>query len=273
MRSVTVSLDTPELDAARQRLLDPRRVYPFPTAVKQGDWSPAQLAEQARAAGVAAVQLDDVLTPEQFIAAGRELGELIPEAAPAVQSRVTAGAILNLVTEVPDTTDVDVRPFSTSYLLMHTESSARRPESQPRYLFFQCLAAAANAVDGQTVLVPSDAVLDQLDAADVLTLHKVRYHGAEHTLLRESSVFCFRDPGDAPLALDVDDDVTDAAAAKAVTAVCTAIHRQDNAFSVPWRRGLLVLVDNHRAFHGRTSSGSLDTGRHLQRLRIIAPAA
>lgn len=271
-----LTLDSTALAAARSAVLDPGRRYPFPLAPRCTTASRAldELVPGAAAHGVAAVQLAEPLAPRDLLRLGGTLGGLIPETAPAVRHRVTAGRILNLVTDVPETADVDQQPFAANWLLMHTESSARPPASQPRHLLFQCLAEAASLVDGQTVVVPSDSVASQLSPTDLTVLGHVRYCGARHPLVRWEAgrpVFSFRDPGSRPLALDADCRVPADRVGAAVTALLTALYRTEEVYAVPWRQGLLVLLDNHRVFHGRTRSSTTATGRHLQRLRITAP--
>ncbi|MEV0266920.1 TauD/TfdA family dioxygenase [Streptomyces sp. NPDC050617] len=277
MTEHVVILDSPELAAARSRVLAPGHRYPFPSVPRRT--SPAQalaeLVPAASADGVAAVRLDSPLRPEEFLTLGEALGDPVFETAPAVRQRVTAGRILNLVTDTPDTPDIDQQPFAAGWLLVHSESSARPLTRQPRYLLFQCLFAAASPADAQTIVIPFDRVADRLDPADLTTLTRLRYRGARHPLARVEegrTVFSFRDPGPHPLVLDADPGVTAQEVRAAVTALCAAVHHTETVSAVPWQPGLLVLLDNHRAFHGRTRSSTQATGRHLQRLRIVTHA-
>ncbi|MFF2546243.1 TauD/TfdA family dioxygenase [Kitasatospora sp. NPDC058063] len=272
MTALLVPLDQDRLAPLRRAVLEPGTLHPAPAAPLLAP-DPAVLAAAAAETGVALAVLPRPLSPAEFCALGAELGEPMVESAPAVQSRVTAGRILNLVTELPATTDVDVQPFAAGSLLMHTESSARPPAEQPRHLLFQCLAAAHAPADGQTVVVPADAVADRLGPERVELLGRLRYRGAAHSLARREGgrvVFSFRDPGTAPLALDHTGAEPAAEVTAAVDDLCAAVYQSAHARSVPWRVGLLVLLDNHRVFHGRTRSTAVATGRHLQRLRITS---
>ncbi|GAB1644049.1 TauD/TfdA family dioxygenase [Krasilnikovia sp. MM14-A1259] len=276
MTTMVVTLDDPTLAELRRRVLHPERAYPFPTRPRAAtaDLAPRLLARDAARHGVAAVRLDAPLDAAGFLAVGGALGRLVAETAPAVQSRVTAGHILNLVTDVAPTPDVDLQPFAAGVLLLHTESSARPPRSRPRYVLLQCRQAASRPVDGQTVVISYDEVAARLGPAVLGLLSKVRYRGARHPLLRRArgrAVFSFRDPGEQPLELDVDRSVPADRVAPALTELCAAMYRPEATYAIPWEPGLLALVDNRRVFHGRTRSGTVDTGRHLQRLRIAPP--
>ncbi|MFJ9742822.1 TauD/TfdA family dioxygenase [Streptomyces sp. NPDC101166] len=277
MTEHVVILDGPELAAARSRVLDPGHRYPFPAVPRRTGpgHALAELVPAASADGVAAVLLERPLPPEEFLTLGEALGHPVPETAPAVRHRVTAGRILDLVTDTPETADIDQQPFAAGRLLVHSESSARPLARQPRYLLFQCLSAAASPIDGQTIVIPFDRVADRLDPVVITLLTRLRYRGARHALARVEegrTVFSFRDPGPHPLVLDADPGVTAQDVRAAVTALCAAAHHTETVSAVPWQPGLLVLLDNHRAFHGRTRSSTQATGRHLQRLRIVTHA-
>ncbi|MEV0238061.1 TauD/TfdA family dioxygenase [Nonomuraea sp. NPDC050786] len=219
------------------------------------------------------------LTNEDFLRFGRLLGNLIAETDPVVQPYVEREFILNLRTERGSTADVFLRPFATSALSLHTEGSGRATGDQPRYIVLMCCEPGADA-SAATVLVPMDAVSGRLSEEDLYLLSHTRYRGRTGvpTIARRVDhriVYSFRDFQGTPLEWECAvGSAPSAAVHAAFRSLLAAMYARQGAYAVQWSRGLLVVIDNFRFFHGRSSGHSRLSGkpRHLMRLRIQSPA-
>lgn len=224
-------------------------------------------------AGVALVDLPAPLTIDELIAFGERFGRVMPETHPSVQDRVERGVVLNLVREHAATRDVELQPFSTDSLLMHTEHSLRPVAAQPRTIVLSCVVADAADADAMTVVSPTEAVLDRLAPSERELLEGLYLKGAPAPILRTEGlrqVLAFRDFGPDALAWTHSADVDPVAVGAAVSALVASVYEPATLRTVSWRPGRLLLVDNWAVLHGRTAS--LDQARprprHLQRVRI-----
>ncbi|MGK5632266.1 TauD/TfdA family dioxygenase [Streptomyces sp. URMC 123] len=234
------------------------------------------LRERLAADGYALLHLDEPLSTSDYIAVGRRLGEPMPETDAAVLPYVEQGVMLNLVAAAGKTSDASLQPFATNFLTLHTEGSTRRPEEQPRYIVLMCCEPGIST-SARTVLVPMAEVLRRLSPHDAELLERVRYRAFEGAppLLRDvrgTPVFSFRDFHTQPLEwlLDGSDDEAEDVG-PALRRLLTAMYAPGSARAVEWRPGMLVAIDNHRFFHGRTAGDGRvpETPRHLKRLRLL----
>lgn len=227
--------------------------------------------------GHVVVQLDEPLSNKQFITLGSLLGTAMPETDPAVKSYVERDTILNLVSEYGHTQDVSHQPFATNFLTLHTESSSRRAEEQPRYIVLMCNEPGDDATAAQTVLVPMATVERQLTPDEIAILSQTRYHNSYHgpsivRSLGDHHVFSFRDfhtqnlewtyANNDQSADDINTTIRSLLASMYAPGASTGVH---------WKCGMLIIIDNTFFFHGKTA-GSFTTStkkRHLKRLRIF----
>ncbi|QTI49247.1 hypothetical protein JYK04_07118 [Streptomyces nojiriensis] len=208
---------------------------------------------------------------------GNALGKPIPERDAAVQPYVEEGILLNLTNHATRTSDVSLQPFTTNFLTLHTEGSARPARRQPRYVLLMC-CAQGNSGTARTVLVPMAMVRRRLSPGDADLLARVRYRRGQDVppLLRNvagEEVFSFRDFHTEPLAWVLDGETEEALLVNpALRRLLVALYTSDGALAVEWRRGMLLAIDNHRYFHGRTVSDDRSplNPRHLKRLRLLA---
>lgn len=238
------------------------------------------MAELARS-GYAVVQLDRPLSHDSFLALGSLLGSPTPETDPAVQRYVQDAVVLNLVSEHDRTGDVNLQPFATNFLAVHSESSGRPAAAQPRYIVLMC-CEPGTATAARTVLIPMAAVAAALTAAQREVLMGTRYRRNLDgpSILREQDgapIFSFRDFMDDPLewvwAGEPGEPAADAVNG-AIRALLAAMYRPGVASAVRWRSGMIVVIDNTRYFHGRTAGAAAAAGqpRHLKRMRVAARA-
>ncbi len=238
-----------------------------------------RIAGHVADAGFALLQLDRALDPAELVKLGGRLGPLAPERDPAVQEFTSEGVILNLRTAPTTTTDERYQPFSSDPLRLHTEGSGRPLGHGFKYIVLSCVFAAPGGP--RTLLVPFDGVADQL-ARDALVALEAMSHpattGTPPRIARREGgrvVFAFRDFGRQfewahdGTAVDCD------AGNRGLRLLLAAMYTSDR-LAVEWSAGMLLVLDNERAFHGRTAHRPSDgqVPRHLQRLRITpAPAA
>ncbi|MEO3871123.1 TauD/TfdA family dioxygenase [Nonomuraea sp. B12E4] len=269
--------------AFRRDLLDSGRVLPPPptpvTHATAADFLDGPVHDALRnlaATGSAVVQLDEPLPTPRFLAFGELLGKAMPETDPAVQPYVENGVILQLRREHATTADVSLQPFATNSLSLHTESSGRKAEEQPRYIVLMCVAPGGDPTAAQTVLVPMTAIAEALAPESPAVLARTRYRSSTEgpRILRTVDgrrVFSFRDFLSQPLHWAHLGDADEAAVNRSILDLLAAMYGS-TAAGVHWSRGMIVVIDNARYFHGRTASpaeaAATDSPRHLKRLRI-----
>ncbi|HUQ54088.1 TauD/TfdA family dioxygenase [Lentzea sp.] len=265
--------------ASRQLLLDSSETLPEPLGgvVATAGGKPGEVAGVVQASlrqhGAAVVELEGILSDDDFRAFGAHLGNAMPETDPAVQPFVTDGVILNLVTRHAHTADTSLQPFAENSLSLHAEGSGRTAGQQPRYIVLMCQDPGADPASAQTVLVPMSDVHQRLSPEHRAVLSRTRYAHlpAGETILRELDgrpVFAFRDFLHDKLEWVNEGDDSDDAVDQALQALLAGMYTT-GATGVHWRRGLLVVIDNTYFFHGRTAGVSSPAHpRHLKRLRL-----
>lgn len=264
------------LDAAAPfAVLDVRE---SPRGESADDLLGAPLAEGLESTGVVLVRLRVPDATAIFLAAGRRLGVLLPETDPAVQPFVQNDVLLHIREGSGSPDDPSERPFSRAALTLHSECSRRPLAEQPRYVALLCRRPPTAAVGGQTLLVDMASVDFMVSEAHRSVLSAVEYRNAPggtrfRRLQDGRAVYSFRDPGSEPLdwqctipghtVADVD-----SALVALITAMYTSV-----IYAVRWAPGVLLVLDNHRVFHGRSGAvrGSAVSSRHLERLRILDP--
>ncbi|MEU5029309.1 TauD/TfdA family dioxygenase [Streptomyces milbemycinicus] len=269
--------------AAREVLLGNGRRLPGPNASHTPNDGPAggdalhrEVTEQLWQRGLAAVQLDEPLPHDRFVALGGFLGTAVPETDPAVQPYVEDGIVLNLRSEHAPTPDVSLQPFARNSLSLHSESSGAALAEQPRYIVLMCVAPGDDPEHAMTVLVPMREVARRLAPHTLELLSRTRYRDrpkAPPVARRVDGhwVFSFRDFLDQELQWTHTGPHTDGEAVNgALRELLAAMYEPEPAAGVRWRRGLLVVIDNTYYFHGRTAGATAPprSRRHLQRLRI-----
>ena len=281
MRGVFVQRPDHPYVALRRAMLDEGRRYqaPLPSQLAPaGDL--AALAGLVRAQldqhGAGLLHLDRCLDNHEFRAFGALLGDPQPERSPDVQARVDDGVVLNLVTELPATTDPARQPFAANSLSLHSESSGAPAAAQPRYIVLMCLTPGPDPLAAQTVVVPMEEVWQSLPDSAREVLGHTRYDGASGvpTILRrerDRPVFSVRDFQDAPLPWTTEASCSALDVERALVGLYTAMYRGP-AYGFSWQPGLLAVIDNTRHFHGRSRGPAPDgpTHRHLKRLRVTA---
>ena len=225
--------------------------------------------------GLLVLDLDEPLSNDAFIALGEQLGTLIPETDPAVEGRVDDGVVLNVVTTEEASADTAIQPFASNALTLHSEGSGRDAAAQPRFVVLMCCDPGEDGAVMSTVLVPMDAVARRLDSHTQAILRALRYrHGTPPPILRTIDgrpVFSFRDFRADPLDWRFTGDLTAAdSVSAAVRSLLASMYDPTTAAALTWRRGLMVVIDNRRFFHGRCAARGVGTvhRRHLKRLRI-----
>ncbi|MFC9931849.1 TauD/TfdA family dioxygenase [Streptomyces sp. NPDC127190] len=224
--------------------------------------------------GLGVVRLDEPLPNDAFRKLGSALGTAIPETAPAVQPYVEDGVVLNLRADAGTTQDVSLQPFASNRLSLHSEGSGRSVADQPRYIVLMCVEPGD--ASASTVLVPMDEVAAGLSGEDLRLLRATRYADAPGVpaVVRsrgDHTVFSFRDFQQDTLRWVCEaDGASPEAVNGALGRLLARMYEARGASGVVWSRGLLVVIDNTRFFHGRTAGlpRAAARTRHLKRLRI-----
>jgi Taurine catabolism dioxygenase TauD, TfdA family len=259
----------------RRRVLCPATAWPAPAegyvpARRVSAANPAELVGRLRGAadthGVALADLGEPLSAAGLIALGRCLGEPIPEHDPAISEFVEHGFVLNL-RDAGATDDVRFKPFSTEELLLHTEGSLRADGERPRWIVLQCRREPDERAGAQTITIDMPGIADRLGPGALAALRRIRITGGSHPVVSgEPAVFAFRDPGVSNDGFESADPGTDPV--QMVARLLEALYDPGSVRAIPWRYGLLAVIDNSRVFHGRTR-GRVGERRHLQRVRVL----
>lgn len=264
------------LEVARQRVLKPiERHGPPPVdsiAVADVEEAVAVLRDQLRAYGLGLIRFDAKPADAELIGIGEGLGMPMPESAPEVRSHVTDGVLLHLRQQALSGSVHDA-PFERRELTLHTEGSRRPAAHQPGLILLYC-DDPGDDTGAQTVLVPSSAVLDQLDRSviDVLSATREARVDGTPTIIRSDGgcpVFSFRDLGEESYLWD--SEHSRAELEYALAQLLLACYSSPSTFGSHWRERDLIVIDNRQWFHGRTwspPSTPHDRPRHLRRLRI-----
>ncbi|MEU6243471.1 TauD/TfdA family dioxygenase [Streptomyces sp. NPDC047024] len=232
------------------------------------------LDRDIRRRGLGVVRLDEPLSNDSFLKLGSSLGTAIPETAPAVQPYVEDGVLLNLRADAGITRDVSLQPFASNPLSLHSEGSGRSLADQPRYIVLMCVEPGDNSAS--TVLVPMAEVASDTSDEDLRLLRATRYADAPGVppVVRsqgDHTVFSFRDFQQDPLRWICEaDGATQHAVNGALGRLLARMYGARGTSGVLWSRGLLVVIDNTRFFHGRMAGlpRAAARTRHLKRLRI-----
>lgn len=229
--------------------------------------------------GLIVVELDEPLSDGAFVEVGSSLGD--PRRHPPIPGKhyTDAELILDLVSEHGHTSVPSEQVFSTNYLSLHTEGSARPLAWQPRFIALMCCEAGDELSEAATVLVPMAAVRDQLDGPTLEVLAQTRYRTNDlgATIARRVGgrwVFSFKDFLDQPLEwvhtgnAAGADHVNDC-----IRALLCAMLSPAVATSIRWGRGVLAIFDNTFFFHGRTAGGAArpTRARHMKHMQMIGP--
>jgi alpha-ketoglutarate-dependent taurine dioxygenase len=229
----------------------------------------AMLRERVDDAGLALFQLTRPLDVDEFIALARVLGVPERETDRSLMDRVVSGIILDLKPDSTLPVTEHSQPFTPQPLTYHVEGSRRPLGASPTYLLFQCLERPAVDQGGQTIVRSIDDTLAALTEAtqtvlantvlnpELTTATVIYERGGRRTLN-------FRDPAPAEFRWRSPYDRAEVVCAFAE--LLSVIYDRNATVGIPWREGLLVVVDNHRWLHARTSGCA--GKRHLQRIRV-----
>lgn len=271
--------DASLLDPLRSLVVRPAHPLPpppvAPTSPTSLDVAEQSLALQLRTSGVGLLRFGECLSSADFMDLGRRLGAVASEDSPDVQPFVENGVILHLRQTEPTGRAQDA-PFEARELLLHSEGSRWAAHRQPRYILLYCVDPGENP-GAQTVLVSFAAVLDRLGAATREVLretYQADIPGSSAILTTRDGidVFSFRDLGDEPYHWD--SPHSPARMGATLTELVSACYAPELAHGWHWSERDLLVIDNHRWFHGRTRSrpaSKSQSPRHLMRLRIREP--
>lgn len=226
--------------------------------------------------GFATVQLDRSLDDGEFIEFGRSFGTLMPESAAEISDFISRRYILDLQAKLPPGAPTELQPFAEDPLTFHTEGSRRPTAQQPTLLVFQCIVPPVRDQGGQTLLRSAAQVSAMLAASSRAALADMTYDlDGMPPIYRDEGggTFSFRDFGDSPTRWRPVGSAGGLAAEEvgaALSDLLLTLYDERYVRGIWWQANGLVLIDNRRFFHGRSSGadGSQVHQRHLRRLRI-----
>lgn len=236
--------------------------------------------ERIKRDGLLILQLDQLLSNENFIKIFSKLGTLIPEHPldAVVKQRTEQKYILNILTNSKKD-DINSQPFTVKHLTLHTECSRRKIEDQPKYLVFMCCESGLLS-SAQTLLIKMQSIYNQLTEKDRYILERTSYQTNLQAppILRKDkqnrNVFSFRDFYPNSLHWSFEDDkhsYTKKDVNEAIMNLLLSLYTPLHCSGITWKKGMIVVIDNTFFFHGKSNSKQIDLvhTRHLKRLRII----
>lgn len=267
-------VDNLGIDERRERVLGRTDWFPPPDqpvlAASQDGLADAVRYMKARLAdaGLAIVDFDEPLASSTLCELAGHFGELIPERDEAVQPFVVDDVVLHLEPQcAPDSQQL--RPFSSSWISLHSEGSRWPRDERPTFLLFQCLTPPSPGCGGQTLLRDAHDLVAHLQpvSAEVLR-HTMLVPGACDTPVLsdgpDGAVLTFRDPVPEPIEWSSPCPARDVQAALVDLLACA--YEPSRMVGLHWRRNRVAILSNHRFLHGR--SRMTDARRALQRVRI-----
>lgn len=204
-----------------------------------------------------------------------QFGQLSPEDSEAIQDQVDADYILNLDSRYTDTTDSDHKPFSTDFICFHSEASFVPPIERPRYLFFFCHHSPQRDCGGQTILVETKPVLNQLNCKELDLLNNLCYSQNLHnTFLSENNseiVLSIRDFDQQPLTwtyIGQNKEVLPEDINNTLEKLFTCVYDLKMIAGIDWSLHKVFILDNNFYLHARTKQLS-KVKRHLARVCVV----
>jgi hypothetical protein len=234
----------------------------LPDAVR---YMKAQLAGD----GLAIVDFDRALDCATLRELAGHFGAPIPERDEAVQPFVVDDVVLCLEPRcAPDSQQL--RPFSSSWIGLHSEGSRWARAERPTFLLLQCLAPPSPDCGGQTLLRDVQDLVARLQpaSADVLRHTTLSPRDCDTPVLSDGgdgAILTFRDPVDEPAEWSSPCPASDVQAALLDLLACA--YEPASVRGVHWRRNRVVIFANRRFLHGR--SRMTEDSRALQRVRIL----
>ncbi|CAE6851440.1 TauD/TfdA family dioxygenase [Paraburkholderia domus] len=218
--------------------------------------------------GLAIVDLDDALDPAALRALAHCFGQPIRELDEAVQPFVVDDVVLRLKAEYACDLP-QLRPFSLSWVSLHSEGSRWPKIERPTSLLFQCLVPPPPGCGGQTLLCDAWDLVGRLQPASVEVLRRtiMMPDRCDTPVLSEGHdgpVLTFRDPVPEPAEWSSGCPAREVYAALHDLLSCA--YEPELMRGVHWRRNRVAIFSNHRFLHGR--SRMTDERRVLQRIRI-----
>jgi hypothetical protein len=231
--------------------------------------------------GVATVQLDRILTNDEFISLAGLLGVPQLQEDARLQPWVEDQVILNVRADRLETEDLEWELlFAENYVMLHTELAGRMVESQVRHLLFQCVGAPPVDRGGQTLLVSMDTIRKAITDRQAAILTATRHTGYSDppsflSRIESRDVFAFKDAeGDSiPWRYNGGDDtVTGEEVQGSIAALLAAMYDPSTVTGISWTPHMLAAFDNRRFFHGRALSPREPDRprRHLREVRVFS---
>lgn len=237
------------------------------------------LLQKMKKEGFLNVQLDQPLSNDDFLSLGRLLGSLIPEPYwdEQVFPYIEDEFILNVRSNHTETINVNLQPFATNYLSLHTECSRRPIDEQPSYIVLMCCTPGSPDTQADTILVPMKEVFANLSDDVKEILANTRYNDTSGIpsflrLHQSNPIFSFRDFQQTDMDWHYSGSYSEAKVNQAILELLINMYNPKFTQKISWKTGLLCIIDNRHFFHGKTSGRGqpLNSGnRHLKRLRIL----
>jgi hypothetical protein len=193
----------------------------------------------------------------------------------SVPGTVEEGAIFNLLIDPGvDPGNLDLRLISDEYLAFHSESSKKERGKQPQYVLLYCVQPGWGDT-AATIVCDMDAVAGRLDADDLDVLSVMRYSFLSSLTPMAYRVddrwsFSFRDFMGDGFSWECPIVNSEARGNAAIRSLLLSMYSLPSAiFRTSWRAGQLLILDNHRFFHGRGRSQRAGWApRHIKRILI-----
>jgi alpha-ketoglutarate-dependent taurine dioxygenase len=267
------------MDARRRAVLDRHRWYDAPAsdAVRATASDAARLGRIARdiaaTSGLALVDVDRLLSPEELVRLASKFGTPIEEHDDAVRPFVLDRAVLRMEAAI-DKPSVDLQPFSSEWISFHSEGSRRPAVHRPTWLLFQCVSPPLVDRGGQTLLRRAADIVEALRPSSVEVLRETVLcpETCDTTVVSSDEghpILTFRDP--APEVMTWVSPAPSDEVKTALWDLLVVLYDVAAVEAVPWRRNRLVVLSNAAYLHARSSASR--SPRVLHRVRVAGQEA
>ncbi len=268
------SIESARISASRERVLNRHDWFPPPDeSVREARQDElADVVQHMRArlagAGLAIVDFDEPLDCPTLCELAKHFGVPIREEDRAVQPFVVDDFVLRLEPQCASESQ-QLRPFTSSWVSLHSEGSRWPSQERPTFLLFQCTTPPLPDLGGQTLLRDARDLVASLKPRSVEVLRRTTLapDRCDTPVLsdgREGAILTFRDPVPELAEWSSECSVQDVQAALSDLLACA--YEPSLIRGLHWRRNRVVIFSNHRFLHGRSHMAG--GRRALQRVRI-----
>lgn len=242
----------------------------------------SELELQLGKVGVAFVDLQRPVIPEDMLALAYGLGTPIKETSPlALANADPTGHIVRITSKRENAAAMTEQVLSTDYMGMHLDHALAPQASQPDYVLLGCETPPTEDIGGQTIMVDGNDLVRSLTYTQQQVLGRSYQRILDPTLTdpMTSSEPLLRTKSDGTRYISIWDagkygevwDLKTNSENEDIAEKTIEHLRQysdNNAKAIPWIAGRIAVWDNKRFLHGRTGQSQV-SDRSILRAKVV----